>query len=117
MYRNYNDEVKQAKFSNQELPLPFDLKEFVNSIVKTNTNILDSSFEYYLKSSLFSSRMDSLDFKTRISTINTDSILHNDDDAGLLAYYVFHKMIDRALKINRGFLCLLMSLNLTLKMK
>ncbi|GAA7516827.1 hypothetical protein MMM110_00240 [Helicobacter pylori] len=49
--------------------------------------------------------MDSLDFKTRISTINTDSILHNDDDAGLLAYYVFHKMIDRALKINRGFLC------------
>ncbi|GAA8986203.1 hypothetical protein BTM261_07570 [Helicobacter pylori] len=105
MYRNYNDEVKQAKFSNQELPLPFDLKEFVNSIVKTNTNILDSSFEYYLKSSLFSSRMDSLDFKTRISTINTDSILHNDDDAGLLAYYVFHKMIDRALKINRGFLC------------
>ncbi|WP_231228403.1 VirB4 family type IV secretion/conjugal transfer ATPase [Helicobacter pylori] len=105
MYRNYNDEVKQAKFSNQELPLPFDLKEFVNSIVKTNTNILDSSFEHYLKSSLFSSRMDSLDFKTRISTINTDSILHNDDDAGLLAYYVFHKMIDRALKINRGFLC------------
>ncbi len=105
MYRNYNDEVKQAKFSNQELPLPFDLKEFVNSIVKTNTNILDSSFEDYLKSSLFSSRMDSLDFKTRISTINTDSILHNDDDAGLLAYYVFHKMIDRALKINRGFLC------------
>ncbi|GAA9405443.1 hypothetical protein TH0820_08810 [Helicobacter pylori] len=105
MYRNYNDAVKQAKFSNQELPLPFDLKEFVNSIVKTNTNILDSSFEYYLKSSLFSSRMDSLDFKTRISTINTDSILHNDDDAGLLAYYVFHKMIDRALKINRGFLC------------
>ncbi|GAA9700031.1 hypothetical protein VN0005_14760 [Helicobacter pylori] len=105
MYRNYNDEVKQAKFSNQELPLPFDLKEFVNSIVKTNTNILDSSFEYYLKSSLFSSRMDSLDFKTRINTINTDSILHNDDDAGLLAYYVFHKMIDRALKINRGFLC------------
>ncbi|MBH0303840.1 VirB4 family type IV secretion/conjugal transfer ATPase [Helicobacter pylori] len=86
MYRNYNDEVKQAKFSNQELPLPFDLKD-------------------YLKSSLFSSRMDSLDFKTRISTINTDSILHNDDDAGLLAYYVFHKMIDRALKINRGFLC------------
>lgn len=68
MYRNYNDEVKQAKFSNQELPLPFDLKEFVNSIVKTNTNILDSSFEDYLKSSLFSSRMDSLDFKTRIST-------------------------------------------------
>nr|WP_231623302.1 VirB4 family type IV secretion/conjugal transfer ATPase [Helicobacter pylori] len=105
MYRNYNDEVKQAKFSNQELPLPFDLKEFVNTIVKTNTNILDSSFEDYLKSSLFSSRMDSLDFKTRISTINTDSILHNDDDAGLLAYYVFHKMIDRALKINRGFLC------------
>ncbi len=105
MYRNYNDEVKQAKFNNQELPLPFDLKEFVNSIVKTNTNILDSSFEYYLKSSLFSSRMDSLDFKTRISTINTDSILHNDDDAGLLAYYVFHKMIDRALRINRGFLC------------
>ncbi|GAA7680490.1 hypothetical protein HpMMM67_09380 [Helicobacter pylori] len=45
MYRNYNDEVKQAKFSNQELPLPFDLKEFVNSIVKTNTNILDSSKE------------------------------------------------------------------------
>ncbi len=105
MYRNYNDEVKQAKFSNQELPLPFDLKEFVNAIVKTNTDILDSSFEDYLKSSLFSSRMDSLDFKTRISTINTDSILHNDDDAGLLAYYVFHKMIDRALKINRGFLC------------
>ncbi len=32
MYRNYNDEVKQAKFSNQELPLPFDLKEFVNAI-------------------------------------------------------------------------------------
>ncbi|GAA9549860.1 hypothetical protein HpHA44_04480 [Helicobacter pylori] len=61
--------------------------------------------------------MDSLDFKTRISTINTDSILHNDDDAGLLAYYVFHKMIDRALKINRGFYVLLMSLNLTLKMK
>ncbi|MGL2822976.1 FtsK/SpoIIIE domain-containing protein, partial [Helicobacter pylori] len=105
MYRNYNDEVKQAKFSNQELPLPFDLKEFVNAIVKTNTDILDSSFEDYLKSSLFSSRMDSLDFKTRISTINTDSILHNDDNAGLLAYYVFHKMIDRALKINRGFLC------------
>ncbi len=105
MYRNYNDEVKQAKFSNQELPLPFDLKEFVSAIVKTNTDILDSSFEDYLKSSLFSSRMDSLDFKTRISTINTDSILHNDDDAGLLAYYVFHKMIDRALKINRGFLC------------
>ncbi len=105
MYRNYNDEVKQAKFSNQELPLPFDLKEFVNAIVKTNTDILDSSFEDYLKSSLFSSRMDSLDFKTRISTINTDSILHNDDDAGLLAYYIFHKMIDRALKINRGFLC------------
>lgn len=83
--------------------IEFGLKDFKEVLEKTTDLSLSLNLERYLTDPLFASLEDSLNFKTRINTINMDFIVNSQKNAGLLAYYLFHKMIARALSNDRGF--------------
>ncbi|WP_163566083.1 VirB4 family type IV secretion/conjugal transfer ATPase [Helicobacter suis] len=101
--RSMYDEHRQAK--KQGLYKPYTLEEFVNTFIKTQSGQIQEALLHYCKNPIFNAREDCLEFKTRITTINMDAVINNQKDAGLLAYYIFYKLIHRALHTNRGFFC------------
>ncbi|WP_104685898.1 VirB4 family type IV secretion/conjugal transfer ATPase [Helicobacter suis] len=99
----YADHKKKSK--QQEAYEPYTLEEFTNTFIKTQSEQIKGTLEPYLQNPIFNAREDCLEFKSRITTINMDSVINNQKDAGLLAYYIFYKLIHRALHTNRGFFC------------
>ncbi len=99
MYQEHQDKAKQGIYQ------PYTLEEFTNTFIKTRSGQIQEALMPYLQNPIFNAREDCLEFKTRITTINMDSVINNQKDAGLLAYYIFYKLIYRALQLDRGFLC------------
>ncbi|WP_240331052.1 helicase HerA domain-containing protein [Helicobacter suis] len=97
------DEHRQTK--KQGIYKPYTLEEFINTFIKTQSGQIQEALTHYCKNPIFNAREDCLEFKSRITTINMDSVINNQKDAGLLAYYIFYKLIHRALHTNRGFFC------------
>ncbi|BCD46422.1 VirB4 family type IV secretion/conjugal transfer ATPase [Helicobacter suis] len=81
-------------------PQSFSLQDFKDAFIHTQA----LNLEPYLHNPLFNALEDSLEFKTPITTINMDAISTNPKDLGLLAYYIFYKILHQALEYNRGFL-------------
>lgn len=88
----------------------FSLKDVQQNIVKTNDQHIPLQLERYLQNPLFNKEHDALEFKKKLTTLNMDFIIENEKDAGLIAHYLFHKMIYRAKTAIKAVLSLLMSL-------
>lgn len=80
----------------------FSLKDVQQNIVKTNDQHIPLQLERYLQNPLFNKEHDALEFKKKLTTLNMDFIIENEKDAGLIAHYLFHKMIYRAKNSNKG---------------
>ncbi|WP_120944938.1 VirB4 family type IV secretion/conjugal transfer ATPase [Helicobacter labacensis] len=83
-------------------PQAFCLQDFKDALVHNPR--LSLALEPYCNHPLFNAMQDSLEFKTPWTTINMDAITLNTKDLGLLAYYIFYKVLSRALKTKQGFL-------------
>ncbi len=99
MYQEHQGKAKKGIYE------PYTLEEFTNTFIKTRSGQIQETLKPYLANPIFNAREDCLEFKTRITTINMDSVINNQKDTGLLAYYIFYKLIRRALQLDRGFLC------------
>ncbi|BDQ27091.1 hypothetical protein [Helicobacter heilmannii] len=95
--------LKALKSLHATLPQKsFHLQDFKEAI--TNAPTLHLSLEPYLQNPLFNALEDSLEFDTPLVAINMDAISANPKDLGLLAYYIFYKILHRALEKQEGFL-------------
>ncbi|GLH58188.1 VirB4 homolog (VirB4) [Helicobacter ailurogastricus] len=83
-------------------PKSFCLQDFKETL--TFCPNLSLSLEPYLQHPLFNALEDSLEFDTPLAAINMDAISANPKDLGLLAYYIFYKILHRALEKQEGFL-------------
>lgn len=83
--------------------IQFGLQDLKDTLEKLNNLNISLQIEKYLQNPLFASLEDGMNFEARINTINMDFIVNSQKDAGLLAFYIFYKMIRRALDHNRGF--------------
>lgn len=83
--------------------IQFGLSDFKDALEKLGDLSIPLQIDKYLKNPLFASLEDGMNFESQINTINMDFIVNSQKDAGLLAYYIFHKMINRALNKDRGF--------------
>ncbi|WP_104732646.1 TraM recognition domain-containing protein [Helicobacter salomonis] len=83
-------------------PQTFCLQDFKDALLYSSK--LSLNLEPYLNHPLFNSLEDSLEFQTPLTTINMDAITLNSKDLGLLAYYIFYKIFQRALQTQQGFL-------------
>lgn len=81
----------------------FSLKDIRDSITKTGDEHIPLQLDRYLENPLFNKEKDSLEFARKLTTLNMDFIIENEKDAGLIAHYLFHKMIYRAKNSDRGF--------------
>lgn len=83
--------------------IEFSLKDLRESITKTSDSQIFTQLDRYLENPIFNQQYDSLEFKQRLTTLNMDFIVEKEKDAGLIAHYLFHKMIYRAKTTAKGF--------------
>ncbi|WP_104760581.1 VirB4 family type IV secretion/conjugal transfer ATPase [Helicobacter cetorum] len=88
-------------------PKAFDLKDFKETLKRTSSNQLNLSLEPYLNNPLFNALNDKLDTNTFLNVINLDAITQSPKDLGLLAYYLFYKILEESRKNDGGFLVFL----------
>lgn len=81
----------------------FSLKDIKDSIVKTGDSHIPIQLERYLANPLFNKTYDALQFNKKFTTLNMDFIVDDEKNAGLIAQYLFHKMIYRAKNSDKGF--------------
>lgn len=95
--------IKSLRSAYKGLEKEISLKDFYDSIKLTNEKInLKMRIEPYLKS-LFDNKEDALGFKKQMSILNMDSILNNQELAGLSAMYLFHKIKNISKNADKGF--------------
>ncbi|WP_394996087.1 FtsK/SpoIIIE domain-containing protein [uncultured Helicobacter sp.] len=83
--------------------IEFALKDIREGITKTGDEHIPLQLDRYLENPLFNKDKDSLEFKRKLTTLNMDFIVEKEKDAGLIAHYLFHKMVYRAKNQDKGF--------------
>lgn len=83
--------------------IEFSLKDIREGITKTGDEHIPLQLDRYLENPLFNKDKDSLEFKKKFTTLNMDFIVENEKEAGLIAHYLFHKMVYRAKNQDKGF--------------
>ena len=82
-----------------------NFKEFHNSLETQNDpSKLDLKMAYQpFLDSIFNHQEDALNFKEQLSILNMDAIIKDKTLAGLMAFYIFHKLSNNAKATNKGF--------------
>ncbi|OOP98136.1 transporter [Helicobacter pylori] len=88
-------------------PKAFSLLDFKETLKRTSSNQLGLSLEPYLNNPLFNALNDALNSNAFLNVINLDAITQNPKDLGLLAYYLFYKILEESRKNDSGFLVFL----------
>ncbi|RDU65777.1 hypothetical protein CQA53_05650 [Helicobacter didelphidarum] len=95
--------IQSLRASYKDLDKQITLTDFYQSIPLANEKInLKGRIEPYLKS-LFDNSEDALNFNKQLSILNMDSILNNQNLAGLSAMYLFHKIKNISKNADKGF--------------
>lgn len=82
-----------------------NFKEFHNSLETQNdpTRLdLKAAYQPFLDS-IFNNQEDALNFNEQLSILNMDAIIKDKTLAGLMAFYIFHKLSNNAKSTNKGF--------------
>ncbi|NGP15412.1 DUF87 domain-containing protein, partial [Helicobacter pylori] len=88
-------------------PKAFSLLDFKETLKRTSSNQLSLSLEPYLNNPLFNALNDAFNSNAFLNVINLDTITQNPKDLGLLAYYLFYKILEESRKNDSGFLVFL----------
>ncbi|MGL2810554.1 VirB4 family type IV secretion/conjugal transfer ATPase [Helicobacter pylori] len=88
-------------------PKDFSLLDFKETLKRTSSNQLGLSLEPYLNNPLFNALNDTFNSNAFLNVINLDAITQNPKDLGLLAYYLFYKILEESRKNDSGFLVFL----------
>ncbi|EJB58617.1 ATPase [Helicobacter pylori Hp H-30] len=88
-------------------PKAFSLLDFKETLKRTSSNQLGLSLEPYLNNPLFNALNDAFNSSVFLNVINLDAITQNPKDLGLLAYYLFYKILEEPRKNDSGFLVFL----------
>ncbi|WQV25262.1 VirB4 family type IV secretion/conjugal transfer ATPase [Helicobacter pylori] len=88
-------------------PKAFSLLDFKETLKRTSSNQLGLSLEPYLNNPLFNALNDAFNSSVFLNVINLDAITQNPKDLGLLAYYLFYKILEESRKNDSGFLVFL----------
>ncbi|WQV20987.1 VirB4 family type IV secretion/conjugal transfer ATPase [Helicobacter pylori] len=88
-------------------PKAFSLLDFKETLKRTSSNQLSLSLEPYLNNPLFNALNDAFNSSVFLNVINLDAITQNPKDLGLLAYYLFYKILEESRKNDSGFLVFL----------
>ncbi len=88
-------------------PKDFSLLDFKETLKRTSSNQLGLSLEPYLNNPLFNALNDAFNSSAFLNVINLDAITQNPKDLGLLAYYLFYKILEESRKDDSGFLVFL----------
>ncbi|WRB06180.1 VirB4 family type IV secretion/conjugal transfer ATPase [Helicobacter pylori] len=88
-------------------PKDFSLLDFKETLKRTSSNQLGLSLEPYLNNPLFNALNDAFNSNAFLNVINLDAITQNPKDLGLLAYYLFYKILEESRKNDSGFLVFL----------
>ncbi len=88
-------------------PKDFSLLDFKETLKRTSSNQLSLSLEPYLNNPLFNALNDAFNSNAFLNVINLDAITQNPKDLGLLAYYLFYKILEESRKNDSGFLVFL----------
>ncbi|EJB50144.1 VirB4 family type IV secretion/conjugal transfer ATPase [Helicobacter pylori] len=88
-------------------PKDFSLLDFKETLKRTSSNQLSLSLEPYLNNPLFNALNDAFNSSAFLNVINLDAITQNPKDLGLLAYYLFYKILEESRKNDSGFLVFL----------
>ncbi|EQD98636.1 transporter [Helicobacter pylori PZ5024] len=88
-------------------PKDFSLLDFKETLKRTSSNQLSLSLEPYLNNPLFNALNDAFNSNAFLNVINIDAITQNPKDLGLLAYYLFYKILEESRKNDSGFLVFL----------
>ncbi|WP_187890689.1 VirB4 family type IV secretion/conjugal transfer ATPase [Helicobacter pylori] len=88
-------------------PKDFSLLDFKETLKRTSSNQLGLSLEPYLNNPLFNALNDVFNSSAFLNVINLDAITQNPKDLGLLAYYLFYKILEESRKNDSGFLVFL----------
>lgn len=88
-------------------PKAFSLLDFKETLKRTSSNQLGLSLEPYLNNPLFNALNDAFNSSAFLNVINLDAITQNPKDLGLLAYYLFYKILEESRKNDSGFLVFL----------
>ncbi|PDW66933.1 transporter [Helicobacter pylori] len=88
-------------------PKDFNLLDFKETLKRTSSNQLGLSLEPYLNNPLFNALNDAFNSSAFLNVINLDAITQNPKDLGLLAYYLFYKILEESRKNDSGFLVFL----------
>lgn len=88
-------------------PKTFSLLDFKETLKRTSSNQLGLSLEPYLNNPLFNALNDAFNSNAFLNVINLDAITQNPKDLGLLAYYLFYKILEESRKNDSGFLVFL----------
>ncbi|MUU46334.1 VirB4 family type IV secretion/conjugal transfer ATPase [Helicobacter pylori] len=88
-------------------PKDFSLLDFKETLKRTSSNQLGLSLEPYLDNPLFNALNDAFNSNAFLNVINLDAITQNPKDLGLLAYYLFYKILEESRKNDSGFLVFL----------
>ncbi|RVZ95606.1 FtsK/SpoIIIE domain-containing protein, partial [Helicobacter pylori] len=88
-------------------PKAFSLLDFKETLKRTSSNQLSLSLEPYLNNPLFNALNDAFNSNAFLNVINLDAITQNPKDLGLLAYYLFYKILEESRKNDSGFLVFL----------
>lgn len=96
---NLFDTLKKDDENHKE----FNIKEAYFAMEKLRNEGVEINLESAKNNKFFNSLRDSIDFKKNLTSINMDFISQNERDAGLIAFYMFHKMIYTSKTDNKGF--------------
>ncbi|GAA8526196.1 VirB4 family type IV secretion/conjugal transfer ATPase [Helicobacter pylori] len=88
-------------------PKDFSLLDLKETLKRTSSNQLGLSLEPYLNNPLFNALNDAFNSNAFLNVINLDAITQNPKDLGLLAYYLFYKILEESRKNDSGFLVFL----------
>ncbi|AFI01823.1 DNA transfer protein [Helicobacter pylori PeCan18] len=88
-------------------PKDFSLLDFKETLKRTSSNQLGLSLEPYLNNPLFNALNDAFNSNAFLNVINLDAITQNPKDLGLLAYYLFYRILEESRKNDSGFLVFL----------
>ncbi|WP_238699491.1 hypothetical protein, partial [Helicobacter saguini] len=95
--------IKSLRSAYKGVQKQISLKDFYDSMKLTNEKInLKMRLEPYLNG-LFDNKEDALNFNKQMSILNMDSILNNQELAGLSAMYLFHKIKNISKNADKGF--------------
>lgn len=83
--------------------IDFNIKEIYKSIEKQENEAIKMKLESASKSNIFNAMHDSINMNNRLNVINMDFIENLQKEAGLIAWYILHKILYMAKNKSKGF--------------